>query len=121
MRPSRNPRAGSRQSLSPPADGLPSARPSHPSKFGVARANAVLSAALPSIIFQGRKPSPRLSALPNTPGRSLSPVADRKPPPRPAVQQLDLKPLPQDDLCKARPASSKGSGAGRPFVPWCKK
>ena len=25
------------------------------------------------------------------------------------------------DTCKDRPASSRGSGGSRPFVPWCSK
>lgn len=113
------------------------------SVFAVARANAILAAELPSVVYQGRKslarPSersalslrpagvPRPSDVVRAPQRlnsepmradarpSLSPVAD-------APLRLEK---PEDrQTCKSRPDDTrrKGSGGGsRPFVPWCSK
>ena len=52
---------------------------------------------------------------------------NRTPMPKPKAAQEKARepltmrePLP-DRTCKARPASSRGSGGSRPFVPWCDK
>lgn len=54
-------------------------------------------------------------------------VSLRPAPDRPKKRQDDLRPeksavdlrRDKDGTCKARPDSSRGSGSGRKFVPWC--
>lgn len=98
--------------------------PSAPSRstFRVARANDLLAATLPHVVYQGRdavKVSPRKVAA-----RLDNPAArvDIKPMPEKAEprKRLDLKPL-ESETCKSRPRRSHGSGGSRAFVPWCSR
>lgn len=88
----------------------------------VAAANRLLAETLPSVVYQGR-PTGANSVIRQQPDamslRPASPAAKPKPE-LDAPSRLDLKPA-AAETCKARPASSKGSGGGRPFVPWCRR
>lgn len=107
------------------------------SVFAVARANAILAAELPSVVYQGRKSLARLSERSSLSLRPSGPVrasdrlnsepmrADARPPLSPSRDAPLRLEKPEDrQTCKSRPDDSrrKGSGGGsRPFVPWCSK
>lgn len=88
----------------------------------VAAANRLLAEKLPSVVYQGRPTRAKsdIRQQPDTmPLRPASPAAKAKPD-LDVPARLDLKPA-AGETCKSRPASSKGSGGGRPFVPWCRR
>lgn len=109
--------------------------------FRVARANEILAATLPQVIYQSapRAPiaafaRPTVQPVQQPSGKpasraALSPLApsSARPTARPRplnLRKSDIDVRPQENQsCKARPDDSRKSGAGavRPFVPWCSK
>ena len=109
--------------------------------FRVARANEILAASLPQVIYQSaprapiaasarptvqpvqqpsRKPASRAALSPLAPSSARSTVRPR--PLNLRESEIDVRPQ-ESQSCKARPDDSRKSGAGaaRPFVPWCSK
>lgn len=110
--------------VSPP---LRSSAPVNRGTIRVAHARREAVRQLPDVLFDKSRKSgsdtrPKLrSAQGDSPRRVEQAAAPSKPKAmRPAPRQLDLRPK-ADETCKSRPASSRGSGGSRAFVPWCKK
>lgn len=93
--------------------------------FNTTRARDLLASVAPDAVKPSRRPS--LSRQ----GETQPPARKRSAPAVAAVSQRDVvrddkrQPLRIEALrpesCKRRPASFKGSGGSRSFVPWCSK
>ena len=92
--------------------------------FRAARALDLVAETLPKVGRLDARPALRSSAPLSRPAveqvAAARQQAARVSPARPEPAQLYMRrELPQ--ACKARPASFKGNGSGRNFVPWCRK
>jgi hypothetical protein len=105
-------------------------RPRSPSGVGrdtlrVARAQRILAAELPRVIYQGRPERSRPSPDRTPPLSDVSRLDLAKRPSPPPRDRVEDRPNLRDKLdCNKRPADSRksgGSGASRAFVPWDSK
>lgn len=119
-----------RRSSQKTASSIPGpARPRDPSPgrgtFAVARARRVLAEELPQVVVSGRAPIRSISKV--SASTEPEPLRMNRPPmPKPkALRDEAREPLNMrdrdDETCKGRPSSSRGSGGSRPFVPWCSR
>lgn len=107
------------------ASSPPTVREPSRSTMRVARANRQLAMELPDTIRQRTEPPIRTArparavldaGAPVRPDTAPAHKLRRRPEPKP---EAPLSMRTERAVCKARPTATKGSGASRPFVPWC--